>query len=489
MDLHALQPGYMLGEYRIEKLIGEGGFGLTYLAHDTHLDKKVAIKEYMPGDFAWRENNTTILPKSTGSQQVYDWGLAGFMNEAKMLAKFDDSTIVRIHRCFKDNGTAYLVMEYCEGGCLSARYTAVEAQKAEQTVVLMREDKVRHIIGSLIKGLQQVHDGGVLHRDIKPNNIMFRKDNTPVLIDFGAARLALGAKSRSVTTIVTPGFAPLEQYSNNKNNLGPWTDIYSMAAVAYICLTGKRPCDATDRIIDDPQEVLGSRPDASAFLKSIDWALAVDRKKRPQNLAQWYAAWAQPDDNFVIPVPAPSIAHREYVDPATVLPQPQSKKRRFTISVVTIVVLALGLVAINIDFTKQVVDEPKGQSQPQKVNDSNQKKTKKTKARTPNSAATDSIIIHRVVANETVSGIADKYGLSEKNLKSANPGLNNQLSIGQKIKIVGLVSHEVADGDTVFNLSHKYGITQAKLITVNPGIENKMLKGRKLIIPNIRTSN
>jgi serine/threonine protein kinase len=119
MELHALQPGYHLAEYRIEKLLGEGGFGLTYLAFDTHLDKKVAIKEYMPGDFCVRQNSTTIVAKSESAKTDYEWGLNAFITEAKTLAKFDDPNIVRIYRFFEANGTAYMVMEYCEGGCLS----------------------------------------------------------------------------------------------------------------------------------------------------------------------------------------------------------------------------------------------------------------------------------------------------------------------------------------------------------------------------------
>ncbi|MFT4928072.1 MAG: serine/threonine protein kinase [Phenylobacterium sp.] len=304
MEHHALQPDYMLQEYRIEKLIGEGGFGLTYLAFDTHLDKKVAIKEYMPNDFAWRQNSTTIVPKNDESKDMYQWGLDAFMNEAKILAKFDVTNIVRVYRFFKDNGTAYLVMEYCEGGCLNDLVsvdTAEKTAKTDDTVVIMRESKVRHIVSSIMQGLQTVHDSGVLHRDIKPHNIMFRQDRTPVLIDFGAARQALGEKSRSLTSIVTPGYAPLEQYSS-KAKLGPWTDIYALSAVAYICLTGKKPDEATDRIIDDDIEVLAHRNRDSGFLACIDWGLAVKTTERPQTLASWKEGWDKP------PVVPPPIA-------------------------------------------------------------------------------------------------------------------------------------------------------------------------------------
>jgi serine/threonine protein kinase len=290
MDHHALQPDHNLQEYRIIKLIGEGGFGLTYLAVDTHLNKQVAIKEYMPSGFAWRQDSTTIVPKNDGARDMYQWGLDAFMNEAKVLAKFDMLNIVRVYRFFEANDTVYLVMEYCEGGCLSDLLCSPVTPKKDDTVVTMRQSRVRFIIGAIKDGLQQVHDTGVLHRDIKPSNIMFRSDGTPVLIDFGAARQTLGEKSLTLTSIVTPGYAPLEQYSG-KSKLGPWTDIYALAAVAYSCLTGKKPDEVTDRIHEDAIEVLANRDETSGFLKSIDWALAIKATDRPQTLSSWYEAW------------------------------------------------------------------------------------------------------------------------------------------------------------------------------------------------------
>ena len=281
MALHALQSGYMLSEYRIEQLLGEGGFGLTYLAFDTNLEKKVAIKEYMPSEHAIRETDSKIIAKSETSEKVYNWGLNAFINEAKTLAKFEDPHIVRIHRFFKANGTAYIVMEYCEGGCLIDRISKEDH---------MPENELRKLLSSLVNGLQLVHNDGILHRDIKPDNIMFRQDGTPVLIDFGAARQAIGSKTRKVTTIVTPGYAPLEQYST-EGVIGPWSDIYSLSAVAYLCLTGKRPPDIMNRIHDDKVTKLGDRINSSPFLKSIDSGLELQIKNRPQTLSEWSDCW------------------------------------------------------------------------------------------------------------------------------------------------------------------------------------------------------
>lgn len=283
MAIHALKTNYMLGEYRIERLLGEGGFGLTYLGFDTNLDKYVAIKEYMPSEHAVRSNDSKIIAKSQSSSTVYDWGLNAFLNEAKTLAKFEVPNIVRIYRFFKANGTAYIVMEYCEGGCLIDRIS-----KKSQ----MPEDLLKNIISDLISGLQLVHDDGILHRDIKPDNIMFRSDGTPVLIDFGAARLAIGTKSRKVTTIISPGYAPMEQYSSN-GCIGPWSDIYSLSAVAYLCLTGERPPDIMNRLHEDTIEKLSLRNNSSVFLKSIDKGLELQVNDRPQSLSEWSSNWIE----------------------------------------------------------------------------------------------------------------------------------------------------------------------------------------------------
>jgi serine/threonine protein kinase len=281
MALHTLQPDTMLREYRIIKLLGEGGFGLTYLAFDTHLEKHVAIKEYMPAEHAVRESDSKIVPRSSASEKTYKWGLNAFLNEAKTLAKFENPSIVRIYRFFKENGTAYIVMEYCQGGCL---IDIISKDKP------MDEQKLKQIITSIVNGLQLVHKEGILHRDIKPDNIMFRANGSAVLIDFGAARQAIGDKSRKVTTIITPGYAPLEQYST-KGKIGPWSDIYSLAAVAYLCITGKKPPDIMNRLHDDTIAKLSDRLNSSAFLQAIDRGLMLQVGDRPKNLSDWSSLW------------------------------------------------------------------------------------------------------------------------------------------------------------------------------------------------------
>ena len=278
--LHALPPGYRIEEYELVRVLGSGGFGITYLGYDHHLDKAVAIKEYLPNDLAVRTDNNSVLPKSTQDQADYEWGLARFLNEAQTLARFDHRHIIKIHRFFRAHGTGYSVMEYAEGETLS------ELLQRKGTLT---ESELKTILFPILDGLAAVHEADFLHRDIKPGNIVIRDDGSPVLIDFGSARQAVAGKSRSVTAIVTPGYAPIEQYSA-KGYQGPWTDIYGLGAVSYRCLTGEPPDDATERLREDPLVPAVTRCEGKAstsLLNAIDRALRVDEGERPQTIAEW----------------------------------------------------------------------------------------------------------------------------------------------------------------------------------------------------------
>ena len=278
--LHALPPGYRIDEYELVRVLGSGGFGITYLGYDHHLDKAVAIKEYLPNDLAVRTDNNSVLPKSTQDKTDYEWGLARFLNEAQTLARFDHRHIIKIHRFFRAHGTGYSVMEYAEGETLS------EVLQRKGTLT---ESELKAILFPILDGLEAVHEADFLHRDIKPGNIVIRDDGSPVLIDFGSARQAVAGKSRSVTAIVTPGYAPIEQYSA-KGHQGPWTDIYGLGAVCYRCLTGEPPDDATERLRADPLVPAAQRCKgkvSAAFLNAIDRALRVDEGERPQDAAEW----------------------------------------------------------------------------------------------------------------------------------------------------------------------------------------------------------
>ena len=283
--LHALPSGYRIEEYELVRVLGSGGFGITYLGYDHHLDKAVAIKEYLPNDLAVRGDNQSVLPKSTQEKADYEWGLARFLNEAQTLARFDHRHIIKIHRFFRAHGTGYIVMEYAEGETLSALL---------QRKGTLTEAELKQLLFPILDGLEAVHQADFLHRDIKPGNIIIRDDGSPVLIDFGSARQAVVSKSRSVTAIVTPGYAPIEQYSA-KGHQGPWTDIYGLGAVCYRCLTGEQPNDATERLREDPLVPAAKRckgKASAALLGAIDRALRVDERKRPQTIAAWREALA-----------------------------------------------------------------------------------------------------------------------------------------------------------------------------------------------------
>src|SRR5512139_2730243 len=224
----ALPSQYRLHWYVLERVLGQGGFGITYLARDTNLDQKVAIKEYLPVDVATRRADTTVRPRSDEQAERYRWGLDRFIREARTLARFDHPNIVRVHSVFEHNGTAYMVMRFEEG----ENFAALLDRKR----TLPEKDLMRVLL-PVLDGLELVHNAGFIHRDIKPDNIHIRDDGTPVLLDFGSARYALGGV-RTVTILVAPGYAPFEQYYSSGENQGPWTDIYGLGATCYRAIAG-----------------------------------------------------------------------------------------------------------------------------------------------------------------------------------------------------------------------------------------------------------
>ena len=280
----ALPQGTRIRDFEFHRVLGHGGFGITYLGWNLSLDIPVAIKEYLPADLATREQDGSVVPQTSQAVADFQWGLERFLDEARTLARFQHPNIVRVHQYFEAHSTAYIVMEYAEGETLSAYL---------ERKGTLSEAELTGILYPLLNALEVVHQADFLHRDIKPGNIVLRdSDGSPVLLDFGAARQAVGAKSRPVTSIVTPGYAPLEQYSNRVLQ-GPWTDLYALGGVCYRALTGQVPADATDRMRDDPLVPVSQRCAGrvrGALLSAIDWALSVDERARPQSVGAWRAA-------------------------------------------------------------------------------------------------------------------------------------------------------------------------------------------------------
>ena len=200
---NALNRHDRLHWYEIESILGQGGFGITYLARDTNLDQKVAIKEYLPSEFSTRDKENTVQPISENHTEIFDWGKQRFLDEARTLAQFRHPNVVRVSSFFENNNTGYMVMEYEEGTDLGVMIKAGES---------FDEKRLLNIILPVLDGLALVHEQGFIHRDIKPANIFIRDDGSPVLIDFGSARQAIGGQTKTLTSLVTPGFAPFEQY-------------------------------------------------------------------------------------------------------------------------------------------------------------------------------------------------------------------------------------------------------------------------------------
>ena len=277
---NALPKGYALHEYRIESVLGAGGFGLTYLATDANLSLKVALKEYLPSDFAARGEDSTVQPKSGDVLESFQWGLQRFMAEAKTLASFRHPNIVRVMRFFEANRTGYMVMEFVEGKQLADWIGPRRPlpQKALQDLAV-----------PLLDGLEVIHKAGFLHRDIKPANIFMREDGSPVLLDFGSARQLKGG-NQELTAVVSPGYAPLEQY-HTQGRQGPWSDLYAFGGVLYWMLTGMKPVEAAARVREDimppaekAAEGRGYTPD---FLAAVDWALRPNDEERPQSVSEF----------------------------------------------------------------------------------------------------------------------------------------------------------------------------------------------------------
>ena len=289
----ALPKGFLLNGYRVSDILGMGGFGITYLVEGSPDGGLAAIKEYLPNEVAVRDGSV-VLPKSSEAADDFEWGLARFLDEAKTLARFEHPQVVRVNRYFEANNTAYIVMEYEDGKPLSALL---------ETHGTLAESLLKRVLWPLLDGLREVHAQHFLHRDIKPSNIYIRRrDESPVLLDFGAARQAIGRRSRQVTAFITAGYSPPEQYGSTGEQQGPWTDVYALAALCYRAITGEAPPDSSRRQHElskhgvDPALALAEQAHhnlaaySRTLLRAVDWGLRLDERSRPQDIDEWAEA-------------------------------------------------------------------------------------------------------------------------------------------------------------------------------------------------------
>lgn len=283
---NALAPGTVLHEYRIEAVLGDGAFGITYKAQDTYLGIAVAIKEYFPDEIAHRNADGAVEVDDPDHDAQYRWGLQRFVGEAQVLAQFKHPNIVRVSRYFAANGTAYIVMDYEEGRSLTAYLKALPGPPDEAAL--------RNILLPLLEGLREVHRKRYLHRDIKPGNVYIRDNDSPILLDFGAAKLEMATSSREAAAFLTPGYAPVEQYGWGDRQ-GPQIDLYALGATMYRCICGERPPEAADRLkaleaeASDPMRPAVERGQgrySRDLLQILDWMLKVRPDDRPASASE-----------------------------------------------------------------------------------------------------------------------------------------------------------------------------------------------------------
>ncbi|MGQ0599128.1 serine/threonine protein kinase [Aquabacterium sp.] len=320
----ALPAGTRLGEFEIQKILGIGGFGMVYLAMDHALQRLVAIKEYMPAALAGRGPDNDVIVRSASGAETFNLGLRSFINEARLLARFDHLSLVKVYRFWEAHGTAYMVMPYYQGQTLLQVRRAMSGPPDEAWL--------RRLIMPLLGALECLHKENVFHRDIAPDNILLLDDESgpakgrPVLLDLGAARKVIGDHSQTLTAIVKPSFAPIEQYAETVQiRQGPWTDLYALAAVVHFCITGRPPMPATARSVHDDLPTLRQMSSGLAsgfdchlsesFANAIDQALAVRPQDRPESIAAWREALSG-----IVSAPADARAQQHpHSHPQTVL--------------------------------------------------------------------------------------------------------------------------------------------------------------------------
>jgi serine/threonine protein kinase len=278
-----LQTGTVLdGKYRIERVIGSGGFGITYEAFDIGLAAPVAIKEYYPSQFGVRDATYSVRPRTERDREIFDRLLSSFLREARTLNQFEHPAIVRVLSVFEAYGTAYMVMKYETGPSLKAWLADL--------VRLPTQSELDRLVPPLLDSLEMMHSADFLHRDIAPDNIIVRADGSPVLLDFGASRRVMGEMTGTLTGVVKKGYSPQEQYATDSRSQGPWTDIYALGATLYRCISGETPHEATERMLDDqllPAVEAGAGRYRHEFLAAIDAAMVLRPKQRPASIAIW----------------------------------------------------------------------------------------------------------------------------------------------------------------------------------------------------------
>ena len=321
-DTGGLPVGTRLGEFEITALVGEGGFGLVYSAHDHSLQRRVAVKEYMPSSLAARSGGSQVQVKSERHRETFEAGLKSFINEARLLASFDHPSLVKVYRFWEANGTAYMVMPFLDGTTLRDVLRQMPAPPDEAWL--------RSVLAPLTEALLVIHAQQCYHRDIAPDNVMLM-GNRWLLLDFGAARRVIGDMTQALTVILKPGYAPVEQYAEIPGmKQGPWTDVYALAAVIYFAIMGRTPPPSVGRLLNDTYVPLVESAKGrygERFLAAVDRALAVRPEERTQSIGELRQdlglGVATVDPYSTVPLPPGAVPGRDApASPAPAWPTP-----------------------------------------------------------------------------------------------------------------------------------------------------------------------
>jgi hypothetical protein len=331
-NANALPSGTRLGEFELLSVVGAGGFGIVYLAHDHALQRQVAIKEYMPASLAMRTPALTVSARSQRDAATFEAGLRSFIKEARLLARFDHPSLLKVYRFWEANGTAYMVMPYYTGITL--------AQHLKQAARPPDEEWLRSLLAQLLQVLEVLHASQCLHRDIAPDNVLMLPDGRPLLLDFGAARRVISDCMHDLTVIFKPGYAPVEQYAGQAElRQGPWTDLYALASVAYFAITGHKPPPAAQRLQSDRYEPLArvaAGRYSMRFLQALDRALALMPQDRPQTAAELHRMLEAASEPTTVqaaataaaraPIPTPTTAPAPRPGASVAAPAPRSRR-------------------------------------------------------------------------------------------------------------------------------------------------------------------
>ena len=292
LHIDALPAGTMLGEFEVQSLLAVGGFGMVYRGYDHTLHRQVAIKEYMPSALVGRPAGLALSARSQADETPFQTGLQSFIDEARLLARFDHPSLVKVYRFWEANNTAYMAMPLYAGMTLKEARRRMSGPPPEAWL--------RKVLWSVLQALQVLHDADTLHRDVSPDNIFLQDIGPPVLLDLGAARKAILDSSQKHTAILKVNYAPIEQYADAPDlREGPWTDLYALAAVVHGCICNEAPLPATFRVVRDRMPSFAQVTQtahahfgqlyAESFVSAVSHALRIEPGERPQTTGEMAA--------------------------------------------------------------------------------------------------------------------------------------------------------------------------------------------------------